>query len=90
MADVLPEFVANLPNEVASLKHLLDTRDLAGLQEAVYQLKGGGGSYGFQNLSDAAAIAERSLKSHASIAIIKSEVESLIDLIRRVRDFSPT
>ena len=66
MAEVLPEFIANLPNEIDSLMSLLDSQDLIGLRTAVHQLKGAGGSYGFQSLTDAAEIAESSLISEST------------------------
>jgi PAS domain S-box-containing protein len=90
MAEVLPEFIANLPGEVASLKTLLDEKNLARLQEAVHQLKGAGGSYGFQGLTDVAAIAERSLMAGAPLETIRSQVESLVSFIESVRGFGLT
>jgi signal transduction histidine kinase/CheY-like chemotaxis protein/HPt (histidine-containing phosphotransfer) domain-containing protein len=89
MAEVLPEFIANLPHEVASLESLLADQDLAGLRQAVHQLKGAGGSYGFQGLSDAAAVAEQSLILGATIDTVKPQVDTLVELIRRVRGFCP-
>jgi two-component system cell cycle response regulator len=88
MAEVLPEFIANLPGEVASLRKLLDEENLAALQEAVHQLKGAGGSYGFQGISDLAAIAEHSIRAGASTEMIKSQVVSLVAFIESVRGFS--
>jgi signal transduction histidine kinase/CheY-like chemotaxis protein/HPt (histidine-containing phosphotransfer) domain-containing protein len=88
MAEVLPEFIANLPAEVESIQSLLDQQNLAQLRVAIHQLKGAGGSYGFQCLTDAAAIAEHSLKSDASVETIRQQVESLVDMIRRVRGFA--
>jgi CheY-like chemotaxis protein/HPt (histidine-containing phosphotransfer) domain-containing protein len=89
MAEVLVEYVANLPAEVASLQALLEGQDLKHLREAVHQMKGAGGSYGFQCLSDAAAIAERSLIAGAAIETVKPQVDSLIALIHKVRGFQP-
>jgi HPt (histidine-containing phosphotransfer) domain-containing protein len=66
---------------------LFDEKNLAGLQEAVHQLKGAGGSYGFEGLTNVAAIAESSIKTGATIETIKSQVESLIRFIESVRGF---
>jgi PAS domain S-box-containing protein len=87
MTEVLAEFVAGLPAEAASLQSLLENHNLAALRVAVHQLKGAGGSYGFNSLTEAAAIAEHSLKSNASIESIKVQVDALCELIRRVRGF---
>ena len=73
MAEVLPEFIANLSEEVCVLYSLLEKKDLAGLRVAVHQIKGAGGSYGFQVLSDAAKVAESSLIAGAPIDAIQSQ-----------------
>jgi PAS domain S-box-containing protein len=90
MAEVLPEFVANLSGEVGAIGALLAQRDLEGLREALHQIKGAGGSYGFQALSDAAAVAERDVKAGAPLDAITAQVDALVGLIRRVRGFQPT
>jgi PAS domain S-box-containing protein len=90
IAEVLSEFIAALPAEVASLQSLLENHKLAELRVAVHQLKGAGGSYGFQSLTQAAAVAEQSLKSDESIESIKAQVDSLCALIRRIRGFHAT
>ena len=87
MADVLPEFVENLPSEVAALRSLLEAQSLAELQVTVHQLKGAGGSYGYQELTDAAAVAEQSIKARDSITSITAQVQMLISLIQRVRGY---
>jgi HPt (histidine-containing phosphotransfer) domain-containing protein len=87
MVEVLAEFVAGLPAEAASLQSLLEDNKLAELRVAVHQLKGAGGSYGFQILTEAAAVAEHSLKSGAAMASVKAQVDALCELIQRVRGF---
>jgi signal transduction histidine kinase/CheY-like chemotaxis protein len=89
MAEVLPDFIANLSAEVASLRSLVAGNDLVQLQDTVHQIKGAGGSYGFKCLSDAAAIAEQSLKAGAGLETVKLQVESLVELIQKVRGFQP-
>jgi two-component system sensor histidine kinase/response regulator len=90
MTEVLMEFIANLPNEVASLKSLLCEQNLSALRDAVHQLKGAGGSYGFQTVTNMAAIAERSLISNAPIETVRLQVDSLIELIGQIRGFNPS
>ena len=87
MADVLPEFIGNLSGEVAALRSLFEAKNLPELQNTVHQLKGAGGSYGYQELTEAASAAESTLKSGQSIESIAVQVEMLISLIRRVRGY---
>jgi HPt (histidine-containing phosphotransfer) domain-containing protein len=72
---------------VEKLMSLVAAQDLAGLRQAVHQMKGSGGGYGFQCLTDAAGIAERSLIAEAPVETIRAEVDSLVALIRRVRGY---
>ncbi len=87
MADVLVEFVANLPDEVKSLKSLVAGEDLDRLKEAVHQIKGAGGSYGFQCITDAAAAAEQRLLAGAAVESVRTQIDSLIATIERVRGY---
>jgi PAS domain S-box-containing protein len=89
MAEVLPEFIANLSGEVATIRALLDRHDLEGLREALHQIKGAGGSYGFQVLSDAAAAAERDVKAGAPLDTVATDVDALVAVVRRVRGYGP-
>jgi signal transduction histidine kinase/CheY-like chemotaxis protein len=89
MAEVLGEFVANLSVEVASLRSLVQANDLTHLRHAVHQIKGAGGSYGFQCISDAAAVAEQSLIAGAALEAVRPQVDSLIAMIHKVRGFKP-
>jgi CheY-like chemotaxis protein/HPt (histidine-containing phosphotransfer) domain-containing protein len=87
MAGILPLFLASLTGSVTSIESLLAAGDLAGLRSAIHQLKGAGGSYGFQGLSDAAEIAENSLRSAAPMEVVKPQVDALVELIRNVRGY---
>ncbi len=84
IAEILPEFVANLPEQVSQIEKLLKEGAMSQLAQAVHQLKGAGGCYGFQIISDTAKVAETAVRSEAAIEQIQADVESLISLIRRV------
>jgi len=60
--EYLPEFVGQLPAQVSAMEALLAEQDLATLAKHVHQLKGSGGLYGFPQITDAAAEAERRVK----------------------------
>ncbi len=89
-ARLLERFVARLPDRVSKLTRLARAGDLAGLKQAVHQLKGAGHGYGFAALTAHAARAEDAIKSPADLASVEAEVNALIDLIRRVDGYNPT
>jgi HPt (histidine-containing phosphotransfer) domain-containing protein len=67
------------------MESLLRENDLAALRQAVHQLKGAGGGYGFPQITERAAQAEEQIKAQApDLATIQSGVQSLIELVRNV------
>jgi len=89
MAEVLPEFISELPEQVAALIRHLQEQNLGELRSAAHQLKGAGGGYGFAQITELAARAEQRVKDAAPLETIAAEVESLIRLIRRVEGYDP-
>ncbi len=84
MKEALAEFVTGLPQYVAQLIAHLQLQQLAELRDAAHTLKGAGGGYGFQAITDAAATLEASLRTAADLATIKAGVDGLTHLIRSV------
>ena len=89
MAEILVEFVTNLPNEVAILRSLVDGKDMTLLRQTVHQIKGAGGSYGFQCISDVAASAEHGMIAGAALESVQSQVNSLIEMLEKVKGYCP-
>ncbi len=89
MKQLIAEFVAGLPEEVDRLNDLLQRNEIDLLKRAVHQLRGAGGGYGFDSITEAAAKAENSIKASVDLETLRAEVESLIALIRRVEGFEP-
>ena len=87
MTEVLDEFVTRLPERVEELGRFLTAGNLDGLRRAVHQLKGAGGGYGFPQITDAAALAEKRVKSNEALASVAQGVNSLIQLIRSVEGY---
>ena len=87
MKEVVEEFVRELPRQVVQLQSLLEQENLEGLRVAAHQLKGAGGGYGFDALTESAALTERAIKENASLAVVTADVQRLMDLIRRVDSY---
>jgi signal transduction histidine kinase/DNA-binding response OmpR family regulator len=87
MREVIDEFVARLPLQVAGIKRMLDEKNLEELRRAVHQMKGAGGGYGFGQITTYAAKAEQKVKDGAPLEAIAGQVEELVQLVRRVRGY---
>jgi signal transduction histidine kinase/DNA-binding response OmpR family regulator len=84
MAEALSEFVAALPERVMNICELLNGEHRMELRRLLHQLKGAGGGFGFDGITQLAAKAERSLKEDETLDTIRTEVNSLIALIRSI------
>jgi HPt (histidine-containing phosphotransfer) domain-containing protein len=81
---IIPEFVEGLGGEVRKMIDLLKHNDLAALQKVVHQLRGASGGYGFDPVTEPATRAEESIKAGNALERITAEVETLIEVIRRI------
>ena len=77
MMEIVREFVADLPVRSAALASALETSDLDTLQTLAHQLKGAGGGYGLQQITDAAGVLEQSLRQGADASLLKDQCEFL-------------
>jgi signal transduction histidine kinase/CheY-like chemotaxis protein/HPt (histidine-containing phosphotransfer) domain-containing protein len=87
MAELVSEFTASLPARTEKLTQLIADRDLDQLRQVVHQLKGAGGGYGFAEITQLAGEAEHTIKAGAAIEQIQAQVDSLVELLKRVEGF---
>jgi PAS domain S-box-containing protein len=87
MKKIISEFVNEMPAEVARMQTFLENRDLDALKRIVHQLRGAGGGYGFDPISEYAAQAEDSIKAVDQFESISRQIISLIDVIHRVQGY---
>lgn len=88
MAELVQEFIAELPARVDSVVSAYKEYRAADLQRISHQLKGAGGGYGFPTITDAAAKVEHLLKAAADrdevfVKSIEADVRALVDLCVR-------
>jgi PAS domain S-box-containing protein len=86
-AEVLGEFVSRLPEKTRLIAQLSAAADATQLKRVVHQLKGAAGSYGFAELSAAAARVQHLVQSGQPATAMPGEIEGLIGLIRRVEGY---
>jgi PAS domain S-box-containing protein len=84
---IIPEFVDGLPAEVNKMIDLLQRQDLPALKRVVHQLLGACGGYGFEPVSKPASKAEESIKASKAVEFITVEINSLIEVIRRIEGY---
>jgi CheY-like chemotaxis protein len=90
MSEIIGEFVATLPKQVERLSSLVQERNLDELRRAVHQLKGAGGGYGFNEITDVARVAESGITANEPFEKVAQQIEELTSLLQRIDGFVGT
>lgn len=85
--ELIQEFVNEMPLRIESLLQAFDAADWDTLRRLAHQLKGAGGSYGFDPVTQSAARLEQALLNSQPEA--ETELRELIDVCRRLRGDGP-
>jgi HPt (histidine-containing phosphotransfer) domain-containing protein len=89
MRELIDLFAGELPKKVAAIQRLAAAQDAAALRTLCHQLKGAGGGYGFDSITELAGLAEAPLKAGASVEQVQAQIQALIDLLRSVQGSAP-
>jgi PAS domain S-box-containing protein len=89
MKRIIEQFVERLPAEIEKLKELVDREDLLPLRRLVHQLRGTGGGYGFDAITEWAGKIEDAINAADIPQSIHDQVNSLIDVMQRCQAFTP-
>jgi signal transduction histidine kinase/CheY-like chemotaxis protein/HPt (histidine-containing phosphotransfer) domain-containing protein len=87
MKEAIKEFVIGLPGRMARLEELLSENKFLELRRAVHQLKGAGGGYGYDSITQLATEVEHALEQEDPLETIQLEVNSLIALARSIEGY---
>jgi signal transduction histidine kinase/ActR/RegA family two-component response regulator/HPt (histidine-containing phosphotransfer) domain-containing protein len=87
MKKIIAEFVHDLSGDVANIRKLMRKKDLEGVRSLAHQLRGAGGSYGFDRLSELAEGAEESIKAADNLQSVEKKINALIDMIEHIEGF---
>jgi signal transduction histidine kinase/DNA-binding response OmpR family regulator len=87
MKEAVAEFVADLPRRVTEIAQLTGAEQVEDLRRVVHQLKGAGGGYGFDRITDLARSAEEMMKAQRSLTEIRGGVDELVAVIRSVEGY---
>jgi signal transduction histidine kinase/ActR/RegA family two-component response regulator/HPt (histidine-containing phosphotransfer) domain-containing protein len=87
MAAIIKEFVHDLPGEVQQLRKFLGAGEMDSLRRTVHQLRGAGGGYGFESVTELAAAAEAAIKAAEGSESIHAKIDSLVQTIGRIEGY---
>ncbi len=87
MAKIIDEFVHDLPGEVQKLQAFLDAGEMDSLRRVVHQLRGAGGGYGFESITELATAAESAIKAGKGGESINTKIDSLIQNLSRIEGY---
>lgn len=85
MAEIVGLFVAELPERLLLLAHAAEAGNYAAVGRLAHQLKGAGGSHGFEQITVPAAQLERAVRDGHPAEHIHSALDDLIAACSRVR-----
>lgn len=83
LADLIPGYLANRKKDIAALSSALEKNDMETIRILGHSMKGSGGGYGFETITDIGALMEKAAKEGRD-EDIRLQVKHLEDYIRRV------
>jgi HPt (histidine-containing phosphotransfer) domain-containing protein len=89
LREIIIMYIEEMPDRIARLEQEYSSRNWSELCTAAHQLKGSAGSHGFAEISCAAAELETALKTKQPEEQIKTLVQHLTKLCKRVTAVKP-
>jgi len=89
MGFLVDMFVEEMPDRVQSILDALEAEDWDALKRVAHQLKGAGGSYGFNQITPVAAVLENRCVANEPEELILQSADELVGLCRNVRAGGP-
>lgn len=83
-AELVQEFVADMPSRVAIIRKSMAERDLVKLRRAIHQLRGACGGYGFHTLSPMAGEIEDRMHAGTPLESLESSLLTFINACERL------
>jgi histidine phosphotransfer protein HptB len=80
---LIPKFMTNRKREVTAMREALTTQDFDTVRNIAHDMKGAGGSYGFDRVSELASLIEQAAKE-ADASSIQRELPVLGSYLDRV------
>ena len=84
LEELIPGYLEKRVKDVEQLRGWVDDENYSEIQELSHKIKGSGGGYGFQHLSEYASLMEQASKEK-DLSVIKENIEKIDDYVKRVR-----
>ncbi len=81
---LIPGFLQRRREDVEKLKQAMETMDMETLRVIGHSMKGTGGGYGFDGLSEIGAAIESAAKAGEQ-TVVSEQVEALVDYLNRLQ-----
>ena len=83
LADLIPGYLANRKKDIAAISEALEKGDMDAVRILGHSMKGSGGGYGFETITDIGMLMEKAAKEGWE-EDIRLQVKRLEDYLRRV------
>jgi len=83
LEDLIPGFLSNRAKDVESIRALLDSDDLDQIRILGHSMKGAGGGYGFDRITEIGGVIETAALA-GDVSVIRDANEQLADYLARV------
>ena len=83
LEDIVPIFLGNRENDLQALRDALTRQDFGTVQNLGHRLKGDGGGYGFDRITEIGATMEQAAKQQDG-SMIEQQIVQLEEFLRRV------
>ena len=83
LADLIPGYLANRKKDIAAISAALEKKDLDAVRIIGHSMKGSGGGYGFETITDIGMLMEKAAKEGRD-EDIRQQVKRLDDYLRQV------
>jgi HPt (histidine-containing phosphotransfer) domain-containing protein len=84
LEEIVPIFLGNRAHDLRTLRDALTRQDFGTIQTLGHRLKGDGGGYGFDRITEIGATMEQAATQQDS-SLIEHEILQLQDFLKRVR-----
>ena len=83
LKDLIPGFLNNRANDVELIRTLLESKDLEQIRVLGHSMKGAGGGYGFDRITEIGDVIETAAEA-GDVPVIREANEQLADYLARV------
>ncbi len=83
LADLIPGYLAHRKMDVAALREAVDKHDLDTVRILGHSMKGSGGGYGFQTITDIGMVLEKNAQQGLDDGI-RAQIQGLEEYLRQI------